>query len=1171
MSDEERQQPLSEEPLPQQDEEANQQEASFQKMPLAAPQTDAANEGAYPAGGEKHVASLPEDALPPASWLEGETVFVTPPPADAVPASEGEGGGASPTTEEPASVAEVLDEALTAVSAADEAAQTETVGPSEPAEARQEVSLPPAEPQETLPPEVITAAEAGRTLIVATTEADEAFPARENVPEAHASVSPPPPLDVPPEVTHVPLDEHGFPIAAESGNEPALGTVPPTTSQFQAPAYQTPSEPPSPPRPPFWRRSLGCALRAFLVLAFFLIVAGAGLAAFGVYKYYSIASTLPDVDDLKARAAHFETTRILDRNGDVLYEILDPNAGRRTYVTLAQISPYMVAATLATEDKNFYEHPGVDIWAIARAFWQNYTTGEVVSGASTITQQLARALLLSPDERGQRTYRRKLREAILAMEITRRYSKDEILELYLNEIYYGNLAYGVEAAAETYFHTTADKLTLAQAAFLAGLPQAPAVYDPYTNRDVAMQRYRQVLGLLYQTSQEQGCIQVSNSVHPICVTAADVQQALAEMEAYDFPPPEVPIRFPHWVNYIRSLLEERYDPQTIYRSGFTVYTTLDPNLQTRAQEIVQQQVHALSAKHVTDGALVAIRPTTGEILAMVGSADFYNEAIHGQVNMALAPRQPGSSIKPLTYVAAFEKGWTPATLIWDVPSEFPPSGNPNDPRPPYKPVNYDGRFHGPVTVRTALANSYNIPAVKTLQFVGIYDDPNTPQKDGLVGMAERLGITTLTRDDYGLSLTLGGGEVKLLELTGAYAVFANGGKRVPPVAITRIVDYQGNTVYEYTPPPGEQVLRPEHAYLITSILSDNQARAPEFGLHSVLNLPFPAAAKTGTTNDFRDNWTMGYTPDLAVGVWVGNADNSPMVNSSGLTGAAPIWAQFMQYAENYLTHGNPTPFNRPAGIVEYTICAVSGAEPSKWCPKTRTEIFAYDQPPLPASDDLWKLANIDTWTQLEQSDACNPDGLFAAQWLTANVSDPWARKWLRKSKDGRAWAAKMGFKNPVIFTPDRKCTKSDPRPIIEFVYPRDGTVITSENVDFIVQADATKNFKDFRIDVWRPERKKWIGIFKSTSPFPNPDKALTWQVLDFWDWAQLPQEAVKIRIYMHSTKGDLNYAIREIKVTFQLPTPTPTPTPTATPTPTPLSTATPTPIPTLLPTPTPTP
>ena len=351
-------------------------------------------------------------------------------------------------------------------------------------------------------------------------------------------------------------------------------------------------------------------------------------------------------------------------------------------------------------------------------------------GASTITQQLARNLLLSPEERVQRTYTRKAREIILAAEITRRYSKDEILELYLNENYYGNLAYGIEAAAETYFGKTADQLNLAEASFLAGLPQSPSIYDIYTNPEVTLTRHQQVLVLMFQLSlrtwlhpgQQQRCSRsvLHRQMPPMLPTKS---------KPIPFRPPIIEIRYPHWVNFVREQLEEQYDPQTIYRSGFTIYTTLDPNLQDTAQHIVTEQVAALIDKNAHNGALVAIKPSTGEILAMVGSADFYNEAIDGQVNMATSPtRQPGSSIKPINYVAAFEKGWTPATLIWDVPSEFPPSGDPNDPREPYKPVNYDDRFHGPVTVRTALANSFNVPAVKTLQFVGIYDDPKRPRR-----------------------------------------------------------------------------------------------------------------------------------------------------------------------------------------------------------------------------------------------------------------------------------------------------------------------------------------------------------------------------------------------------------------------------------------------------------
>ncbi len=403
---------------------------------------------------------------------------------------------------------------------------------------------------------------------------------------------------------------------------------------------------------------------------------------------------------------------------------------------------------------------------------------------------------------------------------------------------------------------------------------------------------------------------------------------------------------------------------------------------------------------------------------MVGSADFYNVDIDGQVNMAISPRQPGSSIKPLTYLAAFEKGWTPATLIWDVPSEFPPSGNPTDLRPPYKPVNYDGRFHGPVTVRSALANSFNIPAVKALEYVGIYDDPNQPGEQGFISMAERLGITSLTRNDYGLALTLGGGDVSLLELTGAYSVLANNGRLIPPYSIDRIVDRFGNIVYEHQETLGEQVVRAEHAYLITSILSDNASRAPMFGSNSILNLPFPVAAKTGTTNDFRDNWTLGFTPDVAIGVWVGNADYSPMVNTTGLTGAAPIWAEAMQMAIQQLTGGNPSGFVRPVGVVDRVVCAISGTEPSEWCPEQTTEIFAADQPPLPADDDLWTEVLVDTWTGLRASPECSE---FTDDAFALNVTDPWAKRWILEDPEGQRWIDNVGFDDIITFVPEREC------------------------------------------------------------------------------------------------------------------------------------------------------
>jgi penicillin-binding protein 1C len=906
-------------------------------------------------------------------------------------------------------------------------------------------------------------------------------------------------------------------------------------------------------RPFDWRKAGGCLLRGLILATFVFVALALILAAFGIYEYYAIAATLPSVEDLRARASQFETTRILDRNGNILYEILDPNAGRRTYISLDKISPYLVAATIATEDKDFYSHPGFDPIAILRALWNNVTSGgEEGGGASTITQQLARTLLLSPQERSQRTILRKTREIILAAEITRQYSKDDILELYLNEIYYGNLAYGIEAAAETYFSKSANQLTMGEAAFLAGLPQAPSVYDIFTNPEVTIKRQQQALVLMYQLSQERTCIYVSNNLQPICVDVSAAALAANEIETYAFQPPQAYMRFPHWVQYVRAQLEDQFDPQTIYRSGFTVYTTLDPGLQDAAQQMVSAQVATLADHHVTDGALVAIRPSTGEILAMVGSADFYNAAISGQVNMATSPtRQPGSSIKPLTYVAAFEKGWTPATLLWDVPSEFPPSGDPDDPRPPYIPVNYDGKFHGPVLARVALANSYNIPAVKTLQFVGVYGEAS------LVAMAKRLGMSSLTRDDYGLSLTLGGGDVSLLEMTGAYAVFANGGQRLPPVTILKIVDHDGKVVYEYRPPSGEQVIRPEHAFLISSILSDNEARIPMFGRNSVLSLPFQVAAKTGTSNDFRDNWTLGYTPDLAVGVWVGNADYTPMENTSGLTGAAPIWAQFMQIAIQYLTGGNPTPFIKPSGVVERVICSISGTEPSQWCPDQRTEYFAADRPPLPASQDLWQELLIDTWTGLRASPTCSD---FTEEQMALNVSEEWARNWIRQEPKGQEWARDMGFTDEIYYAPDRECKEDDPRPKLDFVGLKDGQEITASPLDIFAVADATANFQSFRMDYGEgSDPSTWTTLVDTTSsPVTAPSKIYT------WDLTGVTSNEITLRLYMKSSTG--GHADKRVHLRLNLPTPTPTPTLTPTPTPTYTPTPTQTPTPTYTPT-----
>lgn len=881
------------------------------------------------------------------------------------------------------------------------------------------------------------------------------------------------------------------------------------------------------------------------------------------YGYWSIARALPSVADLRERASQFETTRVYDSRNNLLYEIVDPQAGRRTHVPLNKISPYLIAATLATEDKNFYSHPGFDPVGIVRAIWQNTQAGEAVSGASTITQQLVRALVLSPEERAQRTNMRKIREIILSAEITRTYKKDEILELYLNEIYYGNLAYGIEAASETYFHKTASDLTLNEAAFLAGLPQSPAVYDVFTNQEATLARYRDVLGLMLALSTESpDCIPVSTQINPVCVTADEVKDAMLQMNDYQFTLPKNDARFPHWVNYVRQILEDQYGAQTIYRSGYNVYTTLDPDLQALAEKSVADQVAALADKNVTNGALVGLRPGTGEILAMVGS-DNYDDPVDGQINMAIRPRQPGSSIKPLTYALAFEKGWTPATLLWDVPTEFPDGAN-----PPYKPTNYDNRFHGPVLARYALANSYNIPAVKTLQFVGIYGD------GGFVQFAETLGITSLTSDQYGLALTLGGGEVPLLQMVGAYGALANGGRRVFPIAIRKITDLDGKVVCEQpltpadlqtdpppcqTPPPagnwGQQVVSPENAFLVGDILSDNAARTPAFGPNSPLLLSFPAAVKTGTTNDFRDNWTIGYTPNLVAGVWVGNADFTPMVHTTGVSGAAPIWHNFMEGA---LGGGQAAAFARPPTIVEKTICGLSGAEPSEFCPpeEQRTELFASDRPPLPAERDLWQKAFLDPYTGLRLTAECaayyQNDRLLEQQKLVIAVSDPSAQKWLTEDPDGQAWAAAHNITPPIQWAPAADCTKDSPHPIISFAYPAEGATLTGGPIQILGQAAATADFDHFVIEYGLSHDPMGWGSVAgpNTNPFPETGR------LADWDMSSLPDGPTSLRIIVFSKSG--RSAEARVRFTVQHPTPTPTPTGTATLTPTVTDTATPT-------------
>jgi 1A family penicillin-binding protein len=634
-----------------------------------------------------------------------------------------------------------------------------------------------------------------------------------------------------------------------------------------------------------------------------------------------LTADLPRPGDLTQHVAA-PSTQIFDRHGRLLYEVIDPSRGRHTPVTLDDIPLYLLQATVATEDANFYRHPGVDLWAILRAVWINLRGSEVLSGGSTITQQLARNLLLSPEERAQRTLIRKLRESVLAWRLVRTYSRDEILALYLNETYYGNYAYGVEAAAQAYFSKHVSELDLAECVLLAGLPQAPSTYNPLGNLEAARQRQRVVLGLMVK----QGFV-------------SEEEAALAAAEALHFASTPFPIEAPHFVMYVRDLLEESLGRQRLEQGGLRIYTTLDLALQETAQRTARRHLTRLADarygeqdRNVRNAALVALDPQTGEILVMLGSPDYFDTESDGAVNVTLALRQPGSSIKPLTYAVAFDPAWaavqdkgpyTPATMIADVRTTFLTREN-----RPYTPRNYDGVFHGPVLARQALASSLNVPAVKVLDHVGL---------EAMIRQARRMGITTFDATDrFGLALTLGGGEVRLLELTAAYAVLANGGFRIEPVAIRRVEDAEGHILW--APQGGQQgrALDERVAYLMTDVLSDDWARMSAFGEGSVLRLDRPAAVKTGTTSDWRDNWTVGYTPDLVVGVWAGNADNSPMRGVSGISGAAPMWHDFMQSA----LKGWPVrQFLEPEGLVRAEICVLSGQRAGPHCPHRREELF----------------------------------------------------------------------------------------------------------------------------------------------------------------------------------------------------------------------------------------
>ncbi len=704
------------------------------------------------------------------------------------------------------------------------------------------------------------------------------------------------------------------------------------------------------------------------------------------FTFVVFSKDLPSPDRLSEREVSM-STKIYDRKGRLLYDIYgDEN---RTLVTIDQIPDIVKQAAIAIEDKHFYTHRGFDPIGMARGIYRTVAKGDT-QGGSSITQQLVKNTLLT----SERTVTRKIKEFILAIQIEARYSKDEILQMYFNETPYGGQAIGIQAAAENYFGKNVDKLTLAEAALLAGLPQAPSRYSPF--RDPELAKWRQ--GEVLRRMREDGYI-----------TVEEEETALAQK--LKFKSEGSQIQAPHFVMYVKELLAERYGETFVETGGLRVTTTLDLSLQNKHQKFVRDEIANDKIYQVSNGALMSVNPQTGEILTMVGSKNYFATDIDGQFNVTTSPsRQPGSSIKPITYVTAFKQGFSPASVLVGVPTSF----NVGTGQPLYKPQNFANRNYGLLTIRKALGNSLNIPAVKTLSLVGL---------DNMLDTAADMGITTLTdRGRYGIALTLGGGEVKMIDMVAAFSVFATGGVRHDPVAILKVTDHNGNILEQFKSNSGVRVLSEQQTYLINDILSDFNSRTLTFGGGTQLGLNIPGhtvAVKTGTTNDNRDNWAIGYTPahkgskvSIAIAAWIGNNDNKPM-NPNFFAGAARIWNAAMV---DYLNGKPDVGFQRPKDIVGGKVDALSGMAPGPYTQGTISDIFINGT--VPTEPDNWHL----------RLKICKPDGLLASDACIAAgqaVDKNYIKIRAEKSewqKDVDAWVKKVYAGKSQYFPPTKTST-----------------------------------------------------------------------------------------------------------------------------------------------------
>lgn len=862
-----------------------------------------------------------------------------------------------------------------------------------------------------------------------------------------------------------------------------------------------------------------------LIAAVLIGVTLLGLAAVvvgGVLYYNSLAS--PWQDEIAALANYtpqFQTARILAADGSTIAELTSRSGGARERIDLSEIAPEMIHALISTENERFYDDPGWDPIAIGRAFIQNVTAGDIQSGASTITQQIARSLILQDTTVSAE---RKLQEIVIAAEIARRYDKNFILELYLNEFFFGNQSYGVEAASRFYFNHSASDLNLPEAALLAGLLQAPARYDPVINRQTAFERMDVVL----QRMAAVGCLQFQHApynVEPFCVSDALLRSGQvvldkARVEAANYTPRTFQVRYPHFVNYIQTIIEQNFGSDEMFRRGFTIRTTLDPRLQDAAQTALSNQIQQNAFTAINTGAILVSDPRDGSIRAMVGSPNFRDESIDGQVNNVFTWQQPGSSIKPIVYTGALEgvdreggrQYFTPATILWDVPTRYE--------NPAYEPVNFDRRFRGPQSVRFALQNSLNIPAVKTLAFLGT---------DAFRNVAERMGIRFLEEAQFSLASALGANEVRLYDMVQAYGTIANTGLRVPLYAITQITAAEGEQIALPARATPGQVIQPQIAYVMQNILSDNNARADVFGLNSGLTVegyPGLVGAKTGTSNDNRDLWTMGFARNAVVGVWLGRVDNGP-TSSTTQTSAVPLWNTVMRAA---LDGRRPEAFANPGGVVEATICAETGTvyDQNVPCPTVRNEVFVQSQPPPPATASFLQTIPIDTWTGFRANQYC-PDSVVTDTFV--NISDQTAIAWLNTG-DGQLWAQRLGIELPVEAAPEGQCTAGMALPQINITSPGNGaTVSGTVNITGIASAP---DFNRYELQIASLNQPDQYRLFGSSNAQVNNG------TLGTLDTAQLTNGLYRVRLAAFSNSGGSIFREIQLGVNNVAPTAQPT-------------------------------